>query len=161
MITGREGIMRARLMVAAALLALVACGRSETDVQQSGPGNVTVETPNGSAVVRMGGGAAASLPAGLPAYPGADTSASIGVSGASEQGQGRIVTFTTSDAPAQVIAFYAQAVGAAGYTIANQATMGPTAMLTAQKGPGDTVTVTATQAGTTTQVNIVAAGETP
>jgi hypothetical protein len=153
--------MRGRLMVAAALLALAACGQSETDVQQSGPGNVTVETPNGSAVVRMGGATAASLPAGLPAYPGADTSASIDVSGASEQGQGRVVTFTTSDSPAQVIAFYTQAVGASGYIIASQATMGPTAMITARKGSADTVTVTATQAGTTTQVNIVAAGETP
>jgi hypothetical protein len=106
------------------------------------------------------GCAPAGLPEGVPAYPGADTSASIDVTGADLEGrQGRVVTFMTPDPPAQVIAFYTRSVGGAGYTIANQSTMEPTAMLTAEKAGGRTITVTATQAGATTQVNIVVAND--
>jgi len=151
--------MRKVLMTSAILLALGACGRSREEVRQDGPANVTVDTATGHAEVRAGGAAMASLPEGIPAYPGASTTASVDVTGRSAEGQGHVVTFTTSDAPAQVINFYAQAVGHAGYTIANQATLGPTAMLTAQKGPHDAVTITATGAGGATQVNIVVASE--
>ena len=151
-------------IICTALLALAACGQSGTEAQddgaevsQDGAGNVSVESSEGTATVRRGA-AIAGLPEGVPAYPGADTSASVDVTGASPEGeQGRVITFTTADPPAQVIAFYARSVGGAGYSIANQATMGPTAMLTAQKAGGRTITVTATQAGASTQVNIVVA----
>ena len=148
-----------RLIIGTGLLALAACGRSGTEVRQDAAGNVTVDSPEGHAAVRRGA-PIAGLPEGVPAYPGADTSASVDVTGTSPDGQqGRVVTFTTPDPPAQVIGFYARSVGGAGYTIASQATMGPTAMLTAQKTGGKTITITATQAGAATQVNIVVAGE--
>jgi hypothetical protein len=54
-----------------------------------------------------------------------------------------------------VIAFYARAVGGAGYRVAQQMTIGPTAMLTARKGESQAVTITATQAAGATQVQIV------
>jgi hypothetical protein len=154
------------LIIGAGLLALAACGRGGTEVRhdgteisQDGTGNVAVESADGSARVRRGA-PLAGLPEGVPAYPGADTSASVDVTGASpEVRHGRVLTFTTPDSPAQVLGFYARSVAAAGYTIATQATMGPTTMLTAQKTGGKTITVTAAQAGATTQVNIVVASE--
>lgn len=155
--------MHRGLMTGAALLALAACGRGNDAAnrqaaagQAQPPANITVTTPEGTAEIRTGGGAASGLPEGIPAYPGASTTGSVDVSGASAQGQGHVVMFTTSDPPAQVIAFYAQAVGGAGYSIAQQMTVGPTAMLTAQKGEGEAVTITATQAGGATQVQVVA-----
>jgi hypothetical protein len=146
-------------MTGAALLALAACGRGE-QAQQAAPGggqppaNIVVTSPDGRAEIRTGG-APGALPGGLPAYPGASTTGSVDVSGASAEGTGRIVGFTTSDSPSQVIAFYTQAATAAGYRIAQQMTMGPTAMLTAARAEGEGVTVTATQAGGATQVQVV------
>jgi hypothetical protein len=146
-------------MAVAALLALAACGKS-APADQAAPGagqppaNIVVTTPDGRAEVRTGG-APGALPGGLPAYPGASATGSIDVSGASAEGSGHVVAFTTPDPPAQVIGFYSQAATAAGYRIAQQMTMGPTQMMTAARAEGDGVTVTATQAGGATQVQIV------
>ena len=62
-------------------------------------------------------------------------------------GQGRILSFSTHDAPAQVIAFYAQAVAAGGYTVANRMDMGSASTLTRAARRGQTVNIVATQAG--------------
>jgi hypothetical protein len=151
------------LMAGAALLALAACGRGDDAANRQAaagpaqpPANIMVTTVDGRAEIRTGGGAASALPEGIPAYPGATTTGSVDVSGASAQGQGHVVMFSTGDSPAEVIAFYARAVAGAGYGIAQQMNVGPTAMLTAQKGEGEAVTITATQAGGATQVQIVA-----
>ena len=156
--------MRAGWMAAAALLALAGCGRGG-EVRQTGPGNVTVSgvpggdvtisTPNGTAQIHSGAGAPAALPEGIPAYPNAAAGQSVDINGASVQGQGRILSFTTGDAPAQVIAFYAQAVGAGGYTVANRMDMGATSTLTATRGEGQAVNIVATQAGGSTRVQII------
>jgi hypothetical protein len=71
--------------------------------------------------------------------------------------QGNVVVFTTTDPPAQVIAFYVQAAGGAGYRVAQQMNMGPTAMMTATRGEREDegLTVTATGAGGATQVQVV------
>jgi hypothetical protein len=155
--------MHRGLITGAALLALAACGRGNVEAnrqaaagQAQPPANIVVTTADGRAEIRTGGGAASGLPEGIPAYPGASTTGSIDVSGASARGQGQVVMFTTGDPPAQVIAFYAQAVGGAGYSIAQQMTIGPTAMLTAHKGEGEAVTITATQAGSVTQIQVMA-----
>src|SRR6188508_312823 len=99
-----------KAIIGVALLALAACGRSGTEVRddgteisQDGNGNLAVASADGSARVRSGA-PMAGLPEGVPAYPGADTSASVDVTGASPEGdQGRVLTFTTPDSPAQVI----------------------------------------------------------
>lgn len=155
--------MRAGWVIGAALLALAACGQG--GVQQAGPGNVTVSatpgdvtiaTPNGTAQIHTGAGApAAGLPDGVPAYPNVTSGQSVDISGGSVQGQGRILSFSTGDPPAQVIAFYAQAVGAGGYTVANRMDMGATSTMTATRGEGQSVNVVATQAGGSTQVQII------
>lgn len=152
------------LIIGGALLALAACNRSPSEgdreaaapqAQPPAPANVTISTAGGRAEIRTGGNAA--LPAGLPPYPGAEPNAAVEVSGGAPQDQGGIYGFRTGDAPAQVIAFYAEAARRGGYTIANQMSMGPTATLTARNGAGEAVNVTATQAGGATQVQLIVA----
>jgi len=144
----------------AALMALAACGRGGSEAEQPAkakPADIIIASPQGNAQVRVGGGALTGLPEGIPAYPGADTTASIDVAGGEAQNQGRILGFRTSDTPAQVIAFYTQSVGGAGYRIANQMNMGATASMTAQRGEGEVVNIVATQAAGATQVQIIVA----
>ena len=154
--------MRGRWLCGAALLALAACGRGGErqmvagNVTMSGsPADITISTPNGTAQIHTGGTAGAgNLPGGIPAYPNQVAGQSMDFNGGSAQGQARILSFATHDAPAQVIGFYAQAVTAAGYTIANRMDMGPTSELTAQHGPGQAVSIVATPAGDATRVQV-------
>ena len=154
--------MRGIWISGAALLALAACGRGE---RQAAPGNVavsgapadiTISTPNGTAEIRTGG-ALAGLPEGIPAYPNADAAQNIDINGGSAPGQGRILGFSTQDAPAQVIAFYAQAITGAGYAIASRMDMGATSSLTARRGTGQVVYIVAAQSGGSTRVQIIVA----
>ena len=157
--------MRAGWMTAAALLALAACGRSGGEAERQAaagnvaisgvPGDVTISTPNGTAQIHSGAGAPAGLPEGVPAYPNVVAGQSVDINGGSAQGQGRILSFSTSDAPAQVIAFYAQAVGAGGYTVANRMDMGASSTMTATRGEGQAVNIVATQVGGSTRVQII------
>jgi hypothetical protein len=155
------------LIAGAALLALAACGRSGGEAERQAaagnasvsvtPGDITISTPNGTAEIHTGGGAPTGLPAGIPAYPNADPGQNIDINGGQAPGQGRILSFSTHDAPAQVIAFYAQAVAAGGYTVANRMDMGSASTLSAQKGGGH-VSIVATQAGANgTRVQIIIA----
>ena len=150
-----------RIIIGAALMALASCGQSGNQAEQRAktqPANIVITSPEGNAQVRIGGGGGAltGLPEGIPAYPGADTTASIDVSGGEAGNQGRILGFRTTDTPAQVIAFYTQAVTGAGYRVASQMNMGPTAMIVATRAEGEGVTVSATQSGGATQVQIIA-----
>ena len=158
---------RRAIIISAAVLALAGCGRGGSGAEERAagdrakapPANITITSPEGHAEVRTGAGALTGLPEGVPAYPGADATGGVDVTGAGAQAQdqGRIIGFRTSDTPAQVIAFYAQSVSAAGYRIANQMAMGPTAALTAQRGESDVVNIIATGAGGATQVQIIVA----
>jgi ABC-type glycerol-3-phosphate transport system substrate-binding protein len=160
-------MMHRTRIIGAALLALAACGRSgggaerqagTTNVTMSGtPGDITITTPNGTAEIHSGGGAPAALPEGIPAYPNQDPGQAIDINGGSGQGQGRILSFSTHDAPAQVIAFYAQAVAAGGYSVANRMDMGASSTLTARRGEGQAVSIVAVQAGGGTRVQIIVA----
>jgi hypothetical protein len=160
--------MRSRLITGAALLALAACGRSGGDADRQAasgnvsvsatPGDITISTPNGTASIHAGGGAApAGLPEGIPAYPNIVAGQNLDINGGSAPGQGRILGFSTPDAPAQVIAFYAQAITGAGYTIANRMDMGATSTLTARRGSGQAFHIVATQAAGSTRVQIIIA----
>jgi len=158
--------MRMRLIGGAALLVLAACGRSggEADRQAAAgsvavsgrPADITISTPNGTATIRSGG-AIAGLPEGVPAYPNADAGQNLDINGGSAPGQGRIISFSTHDAPAQVIAFYAQAVVAGGYVIANRMDMGASSTLSARRGEGGAVNIVAVQAAGSTRVQIIVA----
>lgn len=164
--------MRARIALAT-LLALSACGGggsagNEAAKAEPGaapapgapgqpPADVSISTPQGKAEIRSGAGAAANWPEGVPPYPGADTNQSVNVSGGAPGGNGRILGFRTGDTPQQVIAFYAPAVVRGGYSVANQMDMGQTATLTARRGQGEVLNITATRTGEVTQVQIIAA----
>jgi hypothetical protein len=158
--------MRGRLIGGAALLALAACGRSGGEAGRHGaesngsvrasPADITITTANGTAEIRAGG-ALAGLPEGIPAYPNVDAGQNVDINGGSGPGQGRIQSFSTRDTPAQVIAFYAEAMGGAGYTIANRMDMAATATLSARRGQSGAVSIVATQVGGSTRVQIIIA----
>ena len=161
------------ILLATPLLVLSACGGTpanqpaalpgQTGVQvtPSAPGQppaqISVNTPDGRAEVRTGVGAAA-WPEGLPPYPGATADQSVNVTGASPQGSGRIVGFRTPDPAAQIISFYADAAGRAGYRVLSRMDAGATATLALQRDGGENVAVTATRIGDYTQGQIVVSG---
>lgn len=158
--------MNGRLITGAMVLALAACGRSGGEAERQAaagnasvsvtPGDIRIQTANGTAEIHTGG-AATGLPEGVPAYPNTDAGQNIDINGGSAPGQGRILSFSTHDAPASVIAFYAQAVAAGGYIVANRMDMGSASTLTARKGAGQAVNIVATQAGGSTRVQIIIA----
>jgi hypothetical protein len=162
--------MRAAIVLATSLLALSACDRGGSAGNESAakagaeaapparpPANITLSAPGARAEIRSGGAAAASWPEGVPPYPGADTDQSVDVAGGAPGGAGRILGFRTGDTPQQVIAFYAPAVVRGGYSVANQMDLGQTATLTARRGRGEALNITATRTGDVTQVQIIAA----
>lgn len=121
------------------------------------PGGISVATPDGRAEIRTGAGAAP-YPDGLPQYPGATADQSVNVTGSSPQGSGRILGFRTGDPAAQVIGFYADAAGRAGYRVVSRMDTGGSATLIVQRGAGETVSISATRIGDFTQAQIVVAG---
>lgn len=156
------------IVTGAALLALAGCGGVGGSEQaneagrraRAGPAETTIVTPQAKAELRSGDGAMAALPAGLPAYPGAESTGGVEVTAASAEGSGGIVGFRTGDSPARVVDFYATAAERAGYRIAQRSSFGTTAMLTAQRGAGEVLNVTATETGGATQVQIIAGAAT-
>ena len=164
--------MRAIIVLATSLLALAACGggggsAGNEGAAKAGPGasppapaqpaEISISTPQGKAEIRSGSAAVANWPEGVPPYPGADTNQSVDVTGGAPGGAGRILGFRTNDTPQQVIAFYAPAIVRGGYSVANQMDLGQTATLSARRGQGEALNITATRAGDVTQVQIIAA----
>jgi hypothetical protein len=158
--------MRSRLIAGVALLGLAACGRSGGDAERQAaagnvavsgtPADITISTPNGTATIHAGS-APAGLPEGIPAYPNTVPGQNLDINGGSGPGQGRILGFSTPDAPAQVIAFYAQAIPAGGYVVANRMDMGASSTLSARRGTDQAVNIVAVQAGSNTRVQIIVA----
>jgi hypothetical protein len=158
--------MRGRLIAGAVLFALAACGRSGGEAERQGatgnlaasgtPADITIATPNGTASIHTGS-APSAMPEGIPPYPNVVAGQNLDINGGSAPGQGRILGFSTPDAPAQVIAFYAQAIPSAGYSIANRMDMGAASSLTARRGTDQAVHIVATQAGSATRVQIIVA----
>lgn len=167
--------MRAISVLATSVLALSACGgggggnTANEGAAKAGPGasapasgqppaDISVSTPQGKAEIRSGAAAAANWPEGVPPYPGADTNQSVSVTGGAAGQSGRILGFRTADTPQQVIAFYAPAIVRNGYAVVNQMDLGQTATLTARRGQGQALNITAHRTGDVTQVQIVAPG---
>lgn len=147
----------AMLAVAAGAITLAGCGRSETAPAANGTTTIqqnantmTVTTPQGTAQISTNG-AGAPLPGGLPPYPNAVPGADI--AGAAAGSQGRVVTFTTSDQPGQVLDFYTSAGQQAGMQMLSRTGNGPTAMLAFMHG-NEAVSITATSGPGGTQVQI-------
>lgn len=160
------------LMPVGALALLAGCGESaeeaavrqatngEVDVSRDGDGTVTYSTDDGEARITTGdlGDAA---PAGLPRYPGADTSRGVNIDASGRNGgSGQISSFQTSDPPDRVIAFYRAALERQGYEITATMDMGQSKTITATRENGnDGVHVSATGVGGQgTTVSIIAGG---
>jgi hypothetical protein len=166
--------MHRPLLVAIPLVLLAGCGGTPANQAAPAPGqpsaqaglpipnpppaNITVATADGRAEVRTGG--AAPYPEGIPQYPGATADQNVTVSGGSAQGSGRIIGFRTADPTAQVISFYADAAGRAGYRVLTRMNTGPSAALVLQRNLNENVSITATRIGDFTQGSIVVAGPT-
>lgn len=131
--------------------AVVAQGGGAT-VTKDANGSTTVTTNDGSATVKTGA-PSGDLPGGLPAYPNAQAGGGMDVSGTQSGMSGRVVSFTTTDQPKQVLDFYANAAGQAGMQTTARTDMGGTAALTLTKG-NESIAVTATAMGGTTQVQV-------
>lgn len=157
----------------AAALALSACGGSdeqtyrgadgeEVTVARGGDGTMTFRSEDGETVVTTGDVGSA-MPGGLPSYPGGDDSRGMQMNATGRDGgSGQVSSFTTSDAPADVVAFYRAALESAGYEIAATMDMGDTRTIvgnrpdgnggvqisaTAIPGQGTTVTVIGGESG--------------
>lgn len=152
MATGCSIKAGAAALVVFVLLAAAACNR-----EPARQGEVVAAAPGAN--VRSGG----ALPhlRGIPDYPRADTDGTIQVSAGAGASQGAMFGFRTPDAPAQVINFYADAALRAGFVVSQQTSAGPLATLSATSGEGEGFHVTATRAGTVTQVQIIAGAGRP
>ena len=132
-----------RVLIGAAMLALAGCGRNDAPgapgggtTGADGSPAMTIVTNEGRAEIRTSGSAAANLPDGIPAYPGAESAGGMTITGGSAEGGGAMSSFRTSDSPAQVLEFYAAAAERAGYRVEGRMTMGPNAALTAARDGG-------------------------
>jgi len=152
--------MRSTLMTGAALLALAGCGEgtteagSNTNAEDAAVGSYT--SPDGRSEVRSGDADLSGLPEGIPPYPRADPGGAIQFGGASEDGEMRAMGFTTADPPADVIAFYTDAAGRAGFREIHRAASGPSRVIGFQRDNGDMMNVTATATARGTSVQILA-----
>jgi hypothetical protein len=151
--------MRARMMAGTMLLVLGACG-DETreavgDANSQNSAVASYSSPDGRSEVRSGDAALSGLPEGIPPYPRAGPNGAIQFGGASEEGEMRAMGFTTADPPADVIAFYADAAGRAGFREAHRATSGPSQVIGFERGNGEVMNVTATANPRGTSVQIM------
>lgn len=154
--------------LAIAIPALAGCGGgSEGEVYEEGEADraaaaiargeedVTLRTGEGEVRVRSDDGAGA-LPGGLPAYPGARrTGGYSATTSGPEGGSGQIVAMMTDDSPAEVIAYYREALESRGREISASLDMGQMQTISvADEDRRGGLTVTATDTGQGTSITI-------
>jgi hypothetical protein len=123
---------------------------SFNDVQR-GRFRMNIRGDNGANV--QIGGDASKLPSWIPAYPGSKPE--MGFSGSSDQGEGGTFSFTTSDAPQDVMKFYQDKISEMGLKanlVANSADGGT---IVAAEDNGRSLNVTVAGGGGHTSVNVV------
>ena len=149
--------MRRTFMTGAALLALAGCGdgASEGGAGAENSTGTSYTSPDGRSEVRSGDAALSGLPEGIPPYPRADPGGAIQFGGASEEGEMRAMGFRTADPPADVIAFYAEAAGRAGFHEGQRTVSGPSHALGFERDNGDVMNVIATASAGGTSVQIL------
>ena len=153
--------MRRIIITGAALMALAGCGGAGSGAgeadggNKAGPAQGSLASPDGRSEVRADADFSG-LPEGIPAYPRVNGSGAIQFGGASDEGEMRVMGFRTADPPADVIAFYADAAGRAGFREGQRANAGPSIALGFERDNGDVMNVTATGTPTGTSVQIMA-----
>lgn len=152
--------MRATIMAGTMLLALTACnqGADTNQAAAAPPAPGGLASPDGRSEVRTDAGFSG-LPEGIPAYPRINPGGAIQMGGREEGAEMRIMAFRTMDAPADVIAFYAEAGERAGFRVVNRAEVGPSRVLGLARDNGDALNVTATGTPTGTSVQLIAGHE--
>jgi len=153
--------MRAILMTGAALLALAGCGGGADEADRgnaAAPAQAGMASPGGAGEVR-GDAAFSGLPEGIPAYPQIRGGGAIQMGGGDDGAEMRVMAFRTDDPPADVIAFYAEAAGRAGFRIVNRAESGPSMVLGLARDDGEALNVTATGTATGTSVQLMTGRE--
>lgn len=156
--------MRQLIPTALIPLILAGCGGEESAVYDEseadqaaaaiarGEEDVTIRSETGDEIRVRTGEASGPLPGGMPAYPGANRTGGYSAnSTGAEGGSGQIVAFSTDDSPAEVIAFYREAIEDSGREITASMDMGQMQSLsvtdTDDRG-GFTITATETGQGT-------------
>jgi hypothetical protein len=147
-------------MASAVLLALGGCGERTTE---AGAGNGAIAqngavtsyaSPDGRSEVRSDA-ALSGLPEGIPPYPRVSPGGAIQFGGPAEEGEMRAMGFNTPDAPADVIAFYADAAPRAGFREGQRTTSGPSQVLGLVRDNGDVMNVIATATPNGSRVQIM------
>jgi hypothetical protein len=121
---------------AAVALILAACGKKDEQtitlrdpktgesvdigVNSAEKGQMTFKSKDGSVVVNAGEGA--TLPAGFIGYPGAKIVTSM-LGNSKNDGAGGLISMTTKDAPATVLAYYKKALAARGMAVKMETTL--------------------------------------
>lgn len=150
--------MRAIIITGAALMALAGCGGGAPEADRgndAAPAQGSLTSPDGRSEVRSDADFSG-LPEGIPAYPRVNAGGAIQFGGASDEGEMRVMGFRTADPPADVIAFYADAAGRAGFREGQRTNAGPSTALGFERDNGDVMNVTATGTPTGTSVQIMA-----
>ncbi len=136
-------------------LLLAACGGSErtvtTDdgtatIRSSDSGETTTATitgdrGNGTVVAGSGAKWPDDMPGWAPAYPGATVEAVF--SGSDASSSSSVTSFTTSDAPDKVIAFYKERAAGAGLNQVSEMTTNDSRVLIASGEDGNGISITA------------------
>lgn len=159
--------MKSAVLITSVVMGLAACSKSndktitgkdpktgesvDVSVNKSDTGDMTFKSKEGTVVINSG--ADAKLPAGVDVYPGAEVKSSI--IGNGKDGSGAMLSMTTTEEPAKVLAFYKSKFAAKGWKISMETTM-PTGGLIAaggeNNGPGAMVTVNAEKGQTVISV---------
>ncbi|MBC2776436.1 hypothetical protein [Parasphingopyxis marina] len=158
--------MRNICVIAAAGLAMAACmpggGEAERedvaarDADGETPG-MTITSEDGSVTIHTGN-STGTRAGDLPSYPGGQPHGSAQMeASAADGGSGQVVTFQTDDPPAEVIAFYREALESRGYTIETEVTSTQMHAVSASRNDGESgANITATATGpNSTMVSLV------
>jgi hypothetical protein len=124
------------IIFAVAVMTLAACGKKEEQtitvrdpkkgesvdvgVGSTEKGQMTFKSKDGSVVVNSGENA--TLPAGFIGYPGAKIVTSM-MGNSKADGAGGMISMTTKDAPATVLAYYKKELAAKGMAVKMETTM--------------------------------------
>jgi hypothetical protein len=144
---------------------ITAADGSKVEVDAGKDGGKTTVTATGAngEKATFTSGTGGSWPAGAPdyvaAYPGATVTSSM--TGASGDGTGAMVSFTTSDSADKVIDFYKSRAAAAGLSKTSVVESGGTHVFGASDDKGRSISVQASGAGGTTSVVVTFGAKKP
>lgn len=157
-----------KFAIAAAVLALAACGSEKSGTVETPEGTVeysttqdgadstfTATTEEGEVKIASGPGQEVNWPDGFSLYPGASVVDSSTVTHA--QGSGVRVVMSTPASPIQVADFYRKQAKAAGIADLSEATAGGQVLMGGKSEDGTEFNLTASGAEGTTSVNLFVA----